>query len=71
MMPLTEQEFHDAVGKTCKHCAAGNPVRYRSETKEWCHDIVIDRGAAKSYAHAFCLATGLRKFYEETKPKEK
>jgi hypothetical protein len=63
-MPLTEDEFVEAVNGTCKHCAAGSPVRYRTETKEYVHDWVGERGAARTMSHAFCLATGLRKFYE-------
>ena len=25
---------------TCPHCAAGNPPRWRSTTREWIHDYV-------------------------------
>lgn len=63
-MPLTADEFESAVNGTCKHCAAGNKPRYRPETSEWCHDFAVDRGASKVQTHAYCLATGLRKFYE-------
>ena len=63
-MPLTPDEFDEACRLTCKHCATGSKTRYRTETKEHVHDLVVDRGASKVYSHAYCLASGLRRFYE-------
>jgi hypothetical protein len=40
------------------------PIRWREDSKEHVHDMVVDRGSSRTYSHAFCLASGLRKFYE-------
>ncbi len=66
-MPLTQEEFDEAVKECCAHCASGNVPRFRPETSEWCHDFITERGASKTQAHLYCLATGLRKFYEANK----
>ena len=62
-MPLTADEFSDACRKTCPRCDAGNEPRWRPETKEFVHDS----GTKTQFTHAYCLATGLRKFYEAQK----
>ena len=59
-MPFTSDEFEDACRKTCPRCADGSALRWRPETKEWVHDS----GGRASFSHSYCLATGLRKFYE-------
>jgi hypothetical protein len=60
-MPLTADEYQEMLKATCKHCAAGNEPRWRPETSEYAHDFV----GRSSFSHTFCLATGLRKVYEE------
>lgn len=64
-MPLTPDEFDLCCRMTCRHCERGNIPRWLEHTKEYQHDIIADRGASKSHHHTFCLATGLRRAYEE------
>ena len=54
-------ELADLIATTCPHCARGVPVRYRSETQEFVHDI--HKGL--SFAHSLCLANGLRLKYQD------
>lgn len=60
-MPLTQDEFETAVKASCPHCAAGFAARYRDDTKEFVHDFT----ARGSFSHTFCLASGLRKAYDQ------
>lgn len=66
-MPLTKTEFDDTVKLCCRLCAAGNQPRWRPETSEYCHDIIREQGNGHSMTHSYCLATGLRRAYDEGK----
>lgn len=63
-MPLSDEEFRDAVNKTCPICASGNKPRWRADTSEFVHDVVANLpkpSMGGTTRHTFCLATGRRK----------
>lgn len=48
----------------CKHCAAGNPAKFRADTKEWTHTY-SPATASGMWSHTLCLASVLRNEQEE------
>lgn len=70
-------QFNAACAAACPHCAAGSQPRWRPETSEYVHDFSAQKddidtpslraqgGPARllrgTFAHVFCLATGLRR----------
>lgn len=65
-MPLTKEEFEEAVRLICPYCRDGAALKYREATKEWVHDYVAVKGGS---GHSICWANGLRnsRFAEEVK----
>lgn len=66
-MPLTRDEYEEVVKLSCRHCAAGNEPRWREETREYVHDVTRPLPNGGIVSHSFCLATGIRRAYQEGK----
>ena len=65
---MTPENFEQFCKDICGYCAAGAPVRQRTDTKdatgkgEWVHDtsVEIPGTLGKRMGHAFCLASNFR-----------
>ena len=62
---MTSDELEAKCKELCPHCKAGEPVRRRLDTFEWCHDFSF--GAPESIpfgrrqmGHGICGAHDLR-----------
>lgn len=60
---MTREEFDQSVKEICPNCAAGIPVRFREDSKEWVHDRAVGRGAL--FAHSLCVAHYFRMVHTE------
>lgn len=60
MIDVPVAEFNDICRLVCPHCRKGAPLRQRGDTREYVHDIITQRGKAKSFQHSICWANGFR-----------
>lgn len=58
---MTRQDFDDKCAELCKTCAAGIAVRYRSDTREYVHDVTARVGPGTQFSHSLCQANAFRK----------
>ena len=63
---MTPTEFDAECKNLCPHCAAGEPVRQRDDTKEWVHDFSFgavdpNTGRKSGIGHSLCAAHEFRK----------
>ena len=62
---MTSEEFDAECKKLCPHCKAGEPVRRRLDTFEWCHDFSFGAPEGTPFGrsqmgHGICGAHDLR-----------
>jgi hypothetical protein len=62
---VTEFDFESKCKDLCPHCAAGEVVRYREDTKEFVHDwsfgaVDMKIGRRVGMGHGMCAAHELR-----------
>jgi hypothetical protein len=60
MTPKSAEDLEQVCKEICPACAASDPLRYRSDSNEWVHDVHGQKGA---FAHKFCLAHNYRVKY--------
>jgi len=66
---MTQAEFDAQVEALCPRCAAGEPVRWREDTRETVHDwsfggINPKIGRSPGMGHGICLAHAFRTEWE-------
>ena len=62
---MTPADFEAKCKELCPHCAAGEAVRLRTDTNEWCHDFsfgAVDPkvGRPRGQGHSICQAHEFR-----------
>jgi hypothetical protein len=62
---MTEFEFESKCKDLCVHCAAGEIVRFREDTREFVHDwsfgaVDPKTGRKSGFGHGICGAHALR-----------
>ena len=61
-MPYTQREREQIIREVCPHCAQDNEPRFRSDSREWIHDLGTKSADGKTeyFKQTICRASNFR-----------